>query len=115
MGTTGFQLGSVMRALELHGSDICKASGPEVEAVHSEGESLAFSPEADEDSMERSGLPVTWEVSRNAGGVRHLEWEGADKPAGLPGRSRGSVGGFAAMPGAGELWRAPVFGLEVGL
>lgn len=27
-----------------------------------------------------------WEVSRNARGVRHLEWEGANKAVGLPGR-----------------------------
>lgn len=42
-------------------------------------ENPAFPLGADEDSMEWSGLPVTWEVSRNAGGVRRLEWEGADK------------------------------------
>lgn len=42
-------------------------------------ESLAFPPGADEDRAERSGSPVTWEASRNAGEVRHLEWEGADK------------------------------------
>lgn len=28
--------------------------------------------------MERPRLPVVWEVRRNAGGVRPLEWEGAD-------------------------------------
>lgn len=100
-GSTGFQLGSVMRAPELHGSDICKASGLEVEAVHSEAESLAFSPEADEDGMERSGLPVMWEVSRNAGGVRHLEWEGADKACGTA-REEREAAWEASLPCQGQ-------------
>lgn len=38
MGTTSFQPGSVMCALELHSSDICKTLGHEVEALLSEGE-----------------------------------------------------------------------------
>lgn len=63
--------------MELHSLDICKASG-QVESVLSEGERrvLPFPWGADEDSVKRSGLPVMWEVSRNARGVRHLEWEG---------------------------------------
>lgn len=69
----GFRLGSVMHVLELHGLALCKASGPKTEAVPSEGETLAFPQGADEDNTERSGLPVMWEVDRNARGVRHLE------------------------------------------
>lgn len=61
--STSFQPGSIY-ALELHSLGICSP-------LRLKG--------ANEDSMERSGSPVMWEVSRNARGVRHLEWEGADK------------------------------------
>lgn len=62
--STSFQPGSVICALELHSLGICSSLGLKG---------------ANENSMERSGSPVMWEVSRNARGVRHLEWEGADK------------------------------------
>jgi len=64
-------------------------------------ESLAFPPGADEDSAERSGSPVTWEVSRNAGGVRRLEWEGADKACGTA-REEQEAAWEASLPHQGQ-------------
>lgn len=59
-----FEQAGVICALELHSLGICSPLGLKG---------------ANEDSMERSGSPIMWEGSRNARGVRHLEWEGADK------------------------------------
>lgn len=52
VGTRSFWPGGVTRAPEQHGAALCKASGPEVEAVLSEGE--------------RRALPFPWEQTRTA-------------------------------------------------
>lgn len=101
MGTTGFQPGSVMCVLELQGSGFGKPQDQRWRLRFLKGRVLPFPPGADEDSAERPGSPVTWEVSRNARGVRHLEWEGADKACGIAREEREAVW-EASLPPRGQ-------------
>lgn len=103
MEATGFWLGAVMCVLELHGWGVGKPQDQRWRLCFFDGERrvLPFPLGADEDSAERSGSPVTWEVSRNARGVRHLEWEGADKARGIAREEREAVW-EASLPPQGQ-------------